>query len=227
VVSTEELEKSRAQYLQSELSRENMKSTLNNMRIQIGQLKESLLDTRHQDTETLNQLQTSLQTLENQLKTAIEEWELTYVLKAPIDGKVTFTSYWTVNQNVTAGSEVFAVVLIPGSSSFFIGKALLPIARSGKVKEGQRVNIHLDNFPDTEFGTLKGTVKNISKVAVKEANGVYYTVEIALPDGLKTTYRKELPNLPDLQGHADIVTEDVSLLERFFLPIKKILRENN
>jgi HlyD family secretion protein len=278
VVSAEELEKSRAQYLQSELSRENMKSTINNMRIQIGQLKESLLDTRHQDTETLNQLETNLQTLETQLKVAIEEWELTYVLKAPIDGRITFTSYWTVNQNVTAGSEVFAVVhLTPGPSpqgegrntrtgdedgntrtedlskhtnridsppegelegaSSLFGKAQLPIARSGKVQVGQKVNIRLENFPENEFGILQGKVKNISLVpagsgdisAPAGQNGAgmaYYTIDIELTDGLMTTYHKELPCLPNMQGRADIITEDISLLERFFLPLKKILSES-
>ncbi|GHT47636.1 hypothetical protein AGMMS49965_25760 [Bacteroidia bacterium] len=55
---------------------------------------------------------------------------------------------------------------------------------------------------------------------------IYYTVEISLPDGLLTTYKKELPYLPNMQGQADIITEDISLLERLFLPIKKILKES-
>jgi HlyD family secretion protein len=29
-----------------------------------------------------------------------------------------------------------------------------------------------------------------------------------------------------MQGQADIITEDLSLLERFILPIKKILKES-
>ncbi|MDR2148109.1 MAG: HlyD family secretion protein [Tannerella sp.] len=238
VVSAEELEISRSRYLQSELSLENMQSTLDNMRIQIGQLKESLLDTKQQDTETLNELETGLQTLETQLKAAIEEWELMYVLKSPIDGKVTFTSYWTENQNVTAGSEIFSVV--PGTTThstlntanYVIGKALLPIARSGKVKTGQKVNIRLENFPENEFGILQGRVKNISLVPVsagQTATGsgtAFYTIDIELPDSLTTTYKKQLPYLPNMQGRADIVTDDISLLERFFLPLKRILSES-
>jgi hypothetical protein len=43
--------------------------------------------------------------------------------------------------------------------------------------------------------------------------------------GLTTTYGKELPYLPDMTAVADIVTEDISLLERFFLPIKKVWTE--
>jgi len=47
-----------------------------------------------------------------------------------------------------------------------------------------------------------------------------------LPNGLMTTYKKELPYLPNMQGQADIITEDLSLLERLVLPVKKILKEN-
>jgi HlyD family secretion protein len=188
-----------------------------------------------------------LQTLETQLKAAIEEWELMYVLKSPMDGKVTFTGYWTENQNVTAGSEVFTVVKPPKSPSGGLGtqnsppegelegafgKALLPIARSGKVKVGQKVNIRLENFPENEFGILQGRVKNISLVPVsagQTATGnstAFYTIDIELPNSLTTTYKKQLPYLPNMQGRADIVTEDISLLERFFLPLKRILSES-
>ena len=49
------------------------------------------------------------------------------------------------NHNVTAGSAVFTVV--PNGTLPIIGKAMLPVARSGKVKQGQRVNIRLKNCP--------------------------------------------------------------------------------
>jgi HlyD family secretion protein len=51
-------------------------------------------------------------------------------------------------------------------------------------------------------------------------------VEVSLPDKLVTTYKKELPYLLNMQGQADIITEDISLLERFILPIKRVLKES-
>ena len=224
VISQEELEKSRNAYLQSKLSEENMRSTLNNMQIQIAQLKEQLLDAGQQDTETLNGLQTQLQSLITQLKTEIQSWELNYVLMSPIGGKISFTNYWISNQNVSAGETVFTI--IPTEDIQVIGKASLPIARSGKVEAGQKVNIRLQNFPENEFGILRGTVSNISLVPVQTGETAYYAVEISLPDQLTTTYKKELPYLPNMQGQADIITENISLLERFILPIKKILSES-
>jgi len=222
ILSDQEFEATGNAFLQSLLSRENMRSNLNNMQIQIGQLKESLLDTEEQGVEKLNSLQTQLQSLVSQLKTGIQDWELNYVLRAPIDGKITFSKYWIENQNVSTGEEVFTIV--PDSSYTIIGKAMLPISRSGKVKAGQKVNIHVQNFPENEYGILRGTVQHISLVPAQTGETIYYSVEISLPNGLITTYKKELPYLPNMQGQADIITEDLSLLERLVLPVKKILK---
>jgi len=224
VIADQDLETTKNTFLQSLASRENMRTSLQNMQIQIGQLKESLLDTEEQGTEKLNSLQTQLQSLVSQLKTGIEDWELNYVLQSPIEGKITFTSYWVENQNVTAGGTVFTI--IPNGTIPMIGKALLPVARSGKVKQGQKVNIRLQNFPENEYGILRGTVQHISLVPIQNSDAAYYSVEIELTNGLITTYKKELPYLSNMQGQADIITEDISFLERLVLPIKKILKES-
>jgi len=224
VLSDEEFETTGNTFLQSRTSRENMRSNLNNMQIQIGQLKESLLDTEEQGTEKLNSLQTQLQSLSSQLKTGIQDWELNYVLQAPINGKITFSKYWIENQNVSTGDEVFTIV--PDSVYQIIGKAMIPIARSGKAKIGQKVNIRLQNFPENEYGILRGTVSNISLVPAQAGTTVYYSVEVVLNNSLISTYKKELPYLPNMQGQADIITEDLSLLERLVLPIKKIIKES-
>jgi len=224
VLADEEFETTENAFLQSRAAQENMHSNLNNMQIQIGQLKESLLDTEEQGIEKLNTLQTQLQSLVSQLKTGIQDWELGYVLQAPIDGKITFSKYWIENQNVSSGEEVFTIV--PDSSNAVIGKATLPVTRSGKVKIGQKVNIRLDNFPDNEYGILRGKVENISLVPYQINQVLNYMVEINLSNGLITTYGKELPFLPNMQGQAEIVTDDFSLLERLILPVKKILKES-
>ena len=224
MISNEEMENSRNAYLSSLMACENISSSLNSMQIQIGQLEESLLDIGHQDIETLNSLQRRLQAQLSQLQAEILNWEMNYVLQTPIDGTVTFTNYWVENQNVTAGSAVFTVV--PDGTLPMVGKAMLPLARSGKVKTGQKVNIRLQNFPENEYGILRGTVKNISLTPTEAGGMVYYSVEITLNDGLITTYKKELPYLSDMQGQADIITEDISFLERLVLPLKKILRES-
>jgi len=220
-ISGKELDEARSRQLQGQLTEENMLSSMNNMRIQIAQMNESLIDMEYQHTAKLHDFHAQIRSMVSQLKAGIQAWEMSYVLMAPIDGKISFTNYWVSNQHVQAGEDVFTV--IPVSESRPVGKAMLPVARSGKVTAGQKVNIRLYNFPDSEFGMLKGIVNHVSLVPATSGSATYYVVEIALPEGLHTSYKKELPYLPNMQGIADIITEDMSLLERFVMPVRKIL----
>lgn len=224
VISQEDLESSRSKYLQGRLSLENINSTLQNTEIQITQMQEGLLDTEHQYIDKKNTFETQLKTYMAQLLAEIQLWEQNYAFITPIDGQVTFTNYWTAHQNLTVGKSIFNI--IPNESGLLMGKASMPMTRSGKVKPGQKVNIRFANFPDNEFGIVKGFVKNISVVPSQNTEDKNnYVVEIELPDGLMTSYKKELPYQPEMQGQADIITEDMSLLERFFMPLRKIWTE--
>ena len=159
-------------------------------------------------------------TSSEQLSNAISSWELNYCLTSPIVGKVTFTKYWNENQFVQTGENVFTIV--PNEEDELVGKALLPITRSGKVKTGQKVIIRFVNYPDQEFGIVEGIVNSISLVPTNNN----YLVEITLPNGLKTNYKKTLTVTHEMKATAEIVTENLSLLERFLMPIKKILKES-
>lgn len=221
MISNEELEKTANQYLQSKLTQENVYTTINDLKIQIEQLHENLLDIENQYEEKRSMLQSKLKAYILQLLAEIQSWELTYVFVSPIEGQVTFTKYWTENQNVTIGECVFYIV--PHDNINIIGKAKMPLIRSGKVKIGQSVNIKLLGFPVDEFGVIKGVVANISTVPIRDGKeGFYYVVEIGLTQGLITTYNKTIPYLPEMQAQADIITDDISMLERLFMPIRKL-----
>lgn len=222
VISKQDFEDSNNQYLESLLAYENISESLDNVQIQIGQMKESLFDTNYTNEDREKNLKTKLHSLITELKTGINDWELKYLLISPIEGKVAFTEYWSVNQNIIASSEIFSILPIDSIKPF--GKAYLPLSRSGKVKVGQNVNIRFDSYPDSEFGIVKGIVRNISLVPTGEDNK--YVVEIELLDGLNTTYHKILPYNPNSHAKADIITEDMSLIERFFMPLRKIITEN-
>lgn len=219
VIAPYEHETARSALLQSRQTVEDVAASLENAAIQIASLETTVLDLQLQEMEKKTQLQQDLQTTVGELTNAIHTWELTYCLTSPIEGKVTFTKYWNENQYIPLGDPVFTVV--PASSDLLMGKALLPIARSGKVKAGQRVIVRFSNYPDQEFGIVNGTVHNISLVPMDNN----YTVEIAFPQGLTTNYGKTLPVSHEMTATAEIVTDDLRLIERFFMPLKKVFRE--
>jgi len=215
-----EFETAQNQYLQACITYENMCTSMSNMQLQIKQTEESLYDLEQQYTEKKNNFTGQLLNNINQINAEIHLWEMNYVLISPIAGKITFTKFWVKNQNIASGEIVFTVV--PAGEPELIGKATMPVARSGKVKPGQKVNIRFDNFPDAEFGTIKGIVKNISLIPTQINDTYCYTVEIIFPQELLTTYGKMLPFLPDMKGQADIITDDITVFQRFIMPLRQI-----
>ncbi len=77
-----------------------------------------------------------------------------------------------------------------------------------------------------EFGLMKGTVKNISLVPTITDKGIFYTANINLPDTLISNYSIKLKFTQEMSGTAEIITEDIRLLERLLNRIKAILKKN-
>ena len=156
-----------------------------------------------------NNLILSIQLTYKRLESQLDEWNYKYVLVAAIKGNVSFFDFWSNNQFVNAGDDVMTVV--PKSHNI-IGKVYLPIAGSGKVKKGQKVNIQCDNYPCREYGFVKGEVASISLMPQNDQ----FLVNVELPDGLNTTFNKKLDFKQEMDGTASIVTEDLRLIQRFF-----------
>ena len=142
-----------------------------------------------------------------QLMNLLSEWERGYLPTAPVDGKVAFMQLWKEGQYVNVGETMFVVV--PDGESEFVGKALLPMQGSGKVRVGQRAVIRLAGFPEQAYGRMEGQVASVSPVPDEEGN---YIVEITLTRMLD----KQPPVLKVMSGTAEIIIREQSLLERLF-----------
>ena len=110
--------------------------------------------------------------------------------------------------------------VLPNDKELVVGRMLIPSVNSGKVKPNQKVLVKLDNYRYQEFGIVEGRVQNIS--LTPDDNGNYY-VDVILPKGLRTSYNKTLTFDKELKGNAEIVTQDLRLIERFFYQIRKLL----
>lgn len=221
VISGNEYDLSKSSFLQNKQVYLSFNASLKQSELQLMQGEENLLDLQQQATELERKYQLSLQNAAEALNAQIKEWERDYLLVSPIDGFVTQMGIWSSNQNVNVGETVFTV--IPSQQDTPKGKAMLPVQGAGKVRIGQRANVRINNFPDQEFGYLIGRIESIS--SVPDAEG-FYVVEIQFPNGMKTNYEKTLPITQQILGTADIITEDLRLIERFFMPVKKILKNS-
>lgn len=220
IISRNDFESANTAYLQKKYTFEGAKSNLTNDELQMSRLEQSILDLELAYKEGKSQLQLLLNQAYENLSGQISQWEQRYVLKAPINGVVAFTKFWSVNQNVKAGDNV--VTVVPKEESKLIGKVVLPVEGSGKVKLGQKVNIKFANYPYMEYGMVRGIIKSKSLVAADN----HYHLEVTFPHGLQTNYGRNLKFDQEMQGIAEIVTEDVRMLERIFKPIKSILEKH-
>ena len=75
------------------------------------------------------------------------------------------------------------------------------------------------NYPEEEFGVLEGKVESISLTTDIDNN---YLVDVSLPSKLVTSYGKEIEFKQEMIGSAEIITEDLRLLHRFFYQLRQI-----
>jgi len=154
------------------------------------------------------------------LKAQIKFWENTYLLVSPVSGVVAFTRFWNVNQSVLKDEPVLSIV--PFETGDFVGRVSLKMQRSGKVQIDQPVNIKLSGYPYLEYGMVRGIVKSKSLVPTGDA----YVIEISLPDGLSTLYGEKLEFTQNMQGTAEIMTNDLRLIQKIINPFRHLASKN-
>ena len=206
-----DLEKIETQYLQHQRQLDVMESQIVRNDITIEQLTSQITDLSQNRKDGVSDRELTIKQDIQSIKSEIEVWRQTYLIIAPIAGKVSFSKIWSEKQFVTGNEEVLTIVPPEGVGKI-VGKAQLPIANSGKVKQGQIVNISFDGFPYQEYGVLKYTVGEIALIPKEDS----YLLEIELPDSMVTTYGKSIPFRQEMQGTANIITEDRRILGRVF-----------
>lgn len=221
VISEKEYEFEQMNYLQAERSYKTMTSSISQLRESISNNQRTSKGTEiAKIREEMTLLKNVIQSF-NILKKSIIDWEMKYLLISEIEGKVSFLNFWSKNQTVNQGDLVFTIIPIENSS--YIARLKTPAQNLGKVKIGQKVNIKLDNYPDYEFGVLNGQIKTISEVSDKDG---FYSIDVMLLHKLITSYNKNIVFKQEMRGTAEIITEDLRLIERFFYQIRQILTNN-
>lgn len=219
-VSVEAVENSKAGVLRYDRELETLSTQVLNNKVRIEDLEVQIINLAQQRKDDKNIKELSIRENIDRLRGELNAWYQDFVLIAPINGTVAMSRKWSAQQFVDVKTEVMTILPQTGVGDK-IGRAEMPIAGSGKVRKGLDVNISLTGYPSQEFGLLRGTVQKIAPIPQDRTN---YSVEIAIPDTLITTYKDTIPFTQQLQGRAEIITEDRRVIERFFDKIFDILR---
>lgn len=210
-----EYEKAQQELLSKRQGTEQLMTSLSTARIQEAQLEQSMIETKMEREREKNTQLTALKTALDELKTQMDDWELSFLFVSPANGILSYNDVWQKNQNVNGGDKVFSIVA--EDTGAIIGKIKLPDSGSGKVKPGQRVNISVTGYPYMEFGFLTGQVQTVSLLADEAGT---YTVTVSLPQELNTSYGKTLDFSGELAGTAQILTDERSVTARLLSPLQ-------
>ncbi len=226
VISTAEMEIATQNLTQKRNSEVGFRASLTSSELQIIQLEQQLVELSIQLHNETSEFERMIAQSQQQLMSDIERWKQTYTIVAPTSGRITLGAYWNENQHVKIGDKIASIV--PEKEERVIGRVEIPSAGFGKVEVGQSVNIKLNGYPYMEFGILHGTITSLSavpeKVQTAAGTGIIYLAEVSLPQGLTTSYNKQLPMIQQMNGTAEVITKDMRLIARFFNPILSLFK---
>ena len=152
------------------------------------------------------------------LKSKTEEWMQEYVISAPENGKIFYTSFLQKNQLLTVGQELF--YLQPEQTSFY-GQMKAPQTGFGKIKIGQKVIIDVTSYPSYEYGRVMGTINYISNMPTESDS---FLIKVALDNGLETNFHKKIYFRNNLSAEAKVVTNSRRLSDRFLGQLADLIR---
>jgi hypothetical protein len=129
--------------------------------------------------------------------------------ETPIISKIIGKTY--LLKGIDNKPKAWMLLVVPKVVNFEV-QLRIPMYGAGSVKNGQRVLVHLDAYPHTEFGFLEGEISEVVPVLIDN----YYRANVKLMNGLVTNKDKKLPIQPILQGSAEIMLDEQNLSHRIF-----------
>lgn len=207
-----DLEKERMRIADLERQLDQLEDDISRKKNEALNLEKSIREAGVNQAENVNTNEARLLASLENLRGTISKWNEIHLLKAPGSGLVSMNAnIYSARQYVRAGEVVMTIV--PEKTGRIIGRMLLDAQASVKVVEMKKVIIRLDVYPYPEYGTVEGIV--LSKSLTPKDNKYLVLITVPSSEGkMKSSAGKLIPFAQQLQGNAEIVTQDKSFLER-------------
>ncbi len=202
----------------------NEKSKHVNKQMAIPQLNANILSNQNQQRDKLKELEQLEHDVSQQkitfeqglqtLKSNVDTWIRTYVIKAPLNGVIYFAL--PLQQDKFIGQGKLLGYINPPDSKFY-AEIYLPQNNLGKVDTGMQVQLRFDAYPYQETGFVKGKLDYISNIS--SDSGFYATVR--LDNGLTTNLKNNIQYKNGLKAQAIVITKNMRLLQRLYYSIVK------
>ena len=143
---------------------------------------------------------------------------------APIDGTVQQLAVNTVGGVVTPAQVL--MLLVPNDQPMEID-ARLENKDIGFVTAGQPVEVKVETFPYSRYGTLRGRVRHLSRDAINdEKTGLIYLAKIQLETSSVPVNGREIPLQAGMAVTAEINTGHRRVIEYLMSPLIEHVNES-
>jgi len=175
--------------------------------------EKELLELQH----TVNEQQAKFLQALNQCLMDIDSWVVQHILRAPLNGKLSYAGIVQENQNVAANQEMF--VINPGNTDFF-GEVQIPQYNMGKIRVGEKALVKLHSFPFEQYGMIRGTLSYVSDAAYRDS---VFIAKIHFDQFENKDPKRKITLKNGMLADVEIITEESSLLQRFFRNLIKMI----
>jgi HlyD family secretion protein len=206
----------------------NEKSKLISKEMSLPQINSNIINndnSQHSKQKEIAELQNQIAQQQNifiqalqSFKAVVDDWKTKYLLISPIDGIIEFAGFVQANQQLQVNQIICFVN--PKNSSYY-AEVLIPQTNLGKIKINQKVMLKFPSYPFQQYGYVEGTLDFISNIPTDSG----YVSKVIFVKGLNTNYHKPILFREGLKATAEIITEEMSLLNRFFYNIKSSLKK--
>ncbi|MEJ2642968.1 MAG: HlyD family type I secretion periplasmic adaptor subunit [Desulfosarcinaceae bacterium] len=178
---------------------------------------------RKQTTETLAEATQKLAAIRQEIVKAQVRTDA-QILRAPVDGVVQQLAIHTIGGVVTPAQEL--MMIVPDEKALEV-EALLENKDIGFVEEGQHAEVKIDAFPFTKYGTIEGTLVDISNDAVMdEVKGLVFKTQVSLAKSIMQIDKREVKLTPGMSVTVEIKTGTRRVIEYFLAPLLRYKQES-
>ena len=205
----------------------NEKSKLIGKEMSLPQINSNIINNnnaQHTKQKEIVELQNQIAQQQNifvqalqSFKAVVDDWKTKYLFLAPIAGTIEFAGFVQVNQQLQTNQ---IICFVNPENSTYYAQILIPQTNFGKIKINQKVMLKFPSYPFQQYGYVEGTLDFISNISTDSG----YLSRVVFTKGLQTNYHKPILFREGLKAIAEIVTEEMSLLSRFFYNIKSSIK---
>lgn len=208
----------------TDLEREQEAARLGRPRAKAGleeierRIEEKIAGFRSAAQAQLNEANVKLQIL-RELATAVEDRVARREVRSPVHGIVKDLKVNTVGGVIQPGMDLAEVV--PLEDTLLVEARIKP-QDIAFLSAGQTVSVKITAYEFGFYGSLRGTLEQISADAIVDDDGQsYFRIRVRTQDSSFSKAGEQLPIIPGMVAQVDIVTGRRSVLQYFLKPVSR------